>query len=143
MRATNKGKGKLLRGQTTRQNDSGRLTFDSAGRLISKTKILSTRQYDLEQSKKPAPVRVLSGINLEADFETAECVLNIHFDSVKASYCSKLNEAMNDTKHHEPKTKGELVINLGSKIGTFWKIIDRLPKVESITTKDQNASLHR
>ena len=124
MRDTNKGKGKLLRGQTTRQVDAGRSIFDCAGRPVFKTKFLSARQYDIAQAKKPAPVRVLSGRDLDGDFEMAECVLNINWESCKESHRNKLNQAMNDNNHHEPVSKGELVIYLTRKMGTFWKIIN-------------------
>ena len=136
-----KGKGKLLRGQTTRQMDAGRVMYDSAGRPISKgkskIKILSSRQYDLEESKKPVPVRVLSGIDLQADFELAECVLNIQYAKAFASYHSKKAESKICNKHHEPRTKGELINNLCSKIGAFSRIIHNLPKIESITSEGQ------
>ena len=115
-RDTKKGKGKL--------------------RAICKTKIpvLSARQHAVAQAKKPAPVRALSGMTLEADFEMAEAVLQIRWDECKQSHHNKLNEAANDVNPKYPMSKSELASYLTRKMGAFAKIINNLPTVESITT---------
>jgi hypothetical protein len=139
----NNGKDKMpFKPQTPRQAGAGRMKgrfiYDHEGRIISKTqKLLSARQQVVEEAKKPAPVRVLSGMGLDCDFEYAECVLNAQWEICKESHQTKLLQATNDNKTHEPMPKGELVAYLNRKMGAFAKIIKNLPKVESITTTAQ------
>ena len=84
-RDTEKGKGKLLRGQTPRQVGA-----------IFKTKLaplLSARQHTVAKAKELAPVRCLSGMTVADDFEVAHCVLGIRWEECNESHRKKLEEA--------------------------------------------------
>ena len=125
VRDTEKGKGKLLRGQTPRQVGA-----------IFKTKLpplLSARQHAAAKAKEPAPVRCLSRMTVADDFEMAHCVLRIRWQECNESHLNKLQEASNDTKTKLPITKDQLEKNLVRKMSSFAKIINKLPMMNIIT----------